>query len=233
MQENTSNNKENANNEDNSSNINDVNNKDNAEDISKKKNTLKKKKILIGVVILAIIILAIIALLFFRKVLNTPTLTLMPPAPLKASNYDEFTVDIKLSDLPSNIYPAASISLTFDKNKLKFTGVKEGTMMTYGDKSADGNNLSIPNWSCNVDRANLNGEINAMYLDTTAGKYAYCSDGFDKKNKNIVLRLGFKLRSSAQKGDVYNITFQDAVFATVNGDKKKDLSCYEYENFKS
>lgn len=207
MQENTSNNEENT------SNI--------EENISTKKNTSKKKKILISLVIIILIILAIIGFLIFRKVLNTPTLTLMPPAPLKASNYDEFTVDIKLSDLPSNIYPAASISLTFDKNKLQFTGVKEGTMMTYGDKSADGNNLSIPNWSCNVDRANLNGEINAMYLDTTAGKYAYCSDGFDKKNKNIVLRLGFKLRSSAQKGDVYNITFQDAVFATVNGDKKK------------
>lgn len=193
----------------------------NEENVLKQKKSSKKKKLLIGLVIIILIIAAIIGFLIFKKVLNTPTLTLMPPAPLKASNYDEFTVDVQLSDLPSNIYPAASISLTFDKNKLQFTGVKEGTMMTYGDKSADGNNLSIPNWSCNVDRANLNGEINAMYLDTTAGKYAYCSDGFDKKNKNIVLRLGFKLRSSAQKGEVYNITFQDAVFATINGDKKK------------
>ena len=193
----------------------------NEENVLKQKKSSKKKKLLIGLVIIIHIIAAIIGFLIFKKVLNTPTLTLMSPAPLKASNYDEFTVDVQLSDLPSNIYPAASISLTFDKNKLQFTGVKEGTMMTYGDKSADGNNLSIPNWSCNVDRANLNGEINAMYLDTTAGKYAYCSDGFDKKNKNIVLRLGFKLRSSAQKGDVYNITFQDAVFATINGDKKK------------
>ena len=65
------------------------------ENISMKKNTSKKKKILISLVIIILIILAIIGFLIFRKVLNTPTLTLMPPAPLKASNYDEFTVDIK------------------------------------------------------------------------------------------------------------------------------------------
>lgn len=189
--------------------------------LSKLKSASKKQKLLIGTGLIIVIALIIMGIFIFRKIINTPTLTLIPPAPLEASNYEEFTIDLELSDLPSNLYPAASISLTFDKNKLQFTGIKEGTMMTYGDESADGNNLSIPTWSCNIDRANTNGEINAMYLDTTAGKYAYCSEGFNKKNQNIVLRLGFKLRTSAVKGDVYNITFQDAVFATVNGDEDK------------
>jgi len=189
--------------------------------IEKIKNMTRKQKI-IGAST-AVIIVAVIIFLIFKIfwVIKTPTLTLVPPTPIEVSNRDEIIIDVVLSDLPKNIYPAASSTLGFDKNKLEFTGTKLGTMMTHGDTTIDKNSFDIPLWNCNVENANKGGQINTMYLDMTAGKYAYSNEGFDKKSKNVVLRLGFKLKDSAVKGEVYNITIHDAVMATVNGDKEK------------
>ncbi|MFR1707713.1 MAG: hypothetical protein ACLSV2_02330 [Clostridium sp.] len=189
--------------------------------LSKIKSMSKKHKVIIGcmgMIILALIIFLILKLFWIIK---TPTITLVPPPPLEVTNRDEFSVDVVLSDLPKKIYPAASITVGFDKNKLEFTGTKIGTMMTYGDTTIDGNSFNIPLWTCNIEKANEIGQINTMYLDMTAGKYAYSNDGFDKKSKNIVLRLSFKLKDSAVKGEKYNLTIHDAVIATVNGDTEK------------
>jgi len=189
--------------------------------LDKIKNMSKKQKIItgsIGSITIALIIFIVIKLMI---VIQTPIITLMPPAPLEVLNRDEFTVDVILSDLPKNIYPAASLTLGFDKNKLEFTGTKLGTMMTYGDTTIDGNSMNIPLWECNIERANEIGQINAMYLDMTAGKYSYSEKGFDKEKNNVVLRLGFKLKDSVVKGDVYNIKIHDAVIATINGDVDK------------
>ena len=60
-----------------------------------------------------------------------------------------------------------------------------------------------------------------MYLDMTAGKYSYSRDGFDNEKNNVLLRLGFKLKDSVSKGEVYNIKINDAVIATINGDIDK------------
>lgn len=188
---------------------------------SKIKNMSTKKKVIFSCIFILILSLIIFAAFRVKKEIDKPTLTIMPIAPIESTDRNEFTLDMVLSDLPKNLYPAASVAITFDKNKLEFTGIKLGTMMAYGDKSADGNNLVSPTWSCNVQNSNIKGEIDAMYLDMTAGEYAYCSQGFDKKSKNVVLRLGFKLKDSAAKGDSYNIVFKDAVFATVNGDEDK------------
>lgn len=188
---------------------------------SKIKNMSTKKKVIFSCIFILILSLIIFSVFRVKKEIDKPTLTIMPIAPIESTDRNEFTLDMVLSDLPKNLYPAASVAITFDKNKLEFTGIKLGTMMAYGDKSADGNNLVSPTWSCNIQNSNIKGEIDAMYLDMTAGEYAYCSQGFDKKSKNVVLRLGFKLKDSAAKGDSYNIVFKDAVFATVNGDEDK------------
>lgn len=180
----------------------------------------KKKVILIGVGIL-IISLIFFSIVMMRRVIETPTITLVPPPPIDVLNRDEFIVDVKLSDLGDELYPAASVTVGFDKNKLEFTGTKIGTMMTYGDNTIDGKSFDIPLWNCNIERANELGEINTLYMDMTAGKYAYSKSGFDKKTKDVVLRLGFKLRDSAVKGEVYNIKIRDAVIAAINGDENK------------
>ena len=174
---------------------------------------LKEKSIVLVLVILAF------TLMKNPNILKKPTLTLVPPPPIEVNNKNEFNIDVKLTSLPKNLYPAASISVGFDNNKLEFTGIKMGTMQTYGDKVLNGNDFNIPLWDCNEAVSNKKGQINAMYLDMTAGKFAYNEYGFEKDNKDIVLRLGFKLKDSSSKGDVYDIDIKNAVFATVDGDK--------------
>ena len=188
------------------------------------KNSSSKKKLVILSSFIAIIGVLIASTLFNEESslsIIKPTLTLEPPAPIEVINKDEFIVDVKLSRLPKDIYPAASISIGFDNNKLEFTGVKMGTMQTYGDKILNGSDYTIPTWACNVEASNKNGVVNAMYLDMTAGKFAYNEDGFEKDSKDIVLRLAFKLKDSAQSGENYYLDIRDAVFATVDGDKDK------------
>ena len=183
-----------------------------------------KKKLVILSSFVAIIALVSVGVFFNEESslsIIKPTLILEPPAPIEVTNKDEFIVDVKLSKLPKDIYPAASISLGFDNNKLEFTGVKMGTMETYGDKILNGSDYTIPTWDCNVETSNKKGVVNAMYLDMTAGKFAYNEDGFEKDSKDIVLRLAFKLKDSAQSGENYYLDIRDAVFATLDGDKDK------------
>ena len=162
--------------------------------LEKIKNASKKKKI-IAVVLILIAIIAIVFLIFrVKKELDKPVLSLIPPKPIESTSREEFVVNAQLSALPHNLYPAASISVSFDNTKLEFTGVKMGTMMTYGDKRANGYSFDVPQWS----------------------------EGFDSDKKNIVLRLGFKLKDSAIAGDSYNLTFKDGVFAVVDGDESKE-----------
>ena len=188
------------------------------------KNSSSKKKLVILSSFVAIIGLVLVSVFFNEESslsIIKPTLILEPPAPIEVTNKEEFIVDVKLSHLPKDIYPAASISVGFDNNKLEFTGVKMGTMETYGDQILNGSDYTIPTWACNVETSNKKGVVNAMYLDMTAGKFAYNEDGFEKGSKDIVLRLAFKLKDSTQAGENYYLDIKDAVFATVDGDKDK------------
>ncbi|MEG1778735.1 MAG: cohesin domain-containing protein [Oscillospiraceae bacterium] len=179
-----------------------------------------RAKFIAAAVIVAVFAVAVIVLLSLKPQLlsGKPKLILSSPPPLAVSDRNEFTIDVTVSKLPDNLYCAASVAIVFDKNKLEFTGVKQGTMMTYGDKQANGSELTIPTWQGNTETANQTGQINAMYLDMTAGKYAYCAEGFDSENNNVMLRLGFKLRDSVYSGEVLDLTVADAVLATVTGD---------------
>lgn len=183
----------------------------------------RKKKIIISSFL--VIIMGILGAMIFNKDVQIlsfdPTISLEPPSPVEVGSKDEIIVDVKLSKLPTNIYPAASLSVGFDNNKLEFTGVKMGTMETYGDKIVNGSDYTIPTWDCDVETSNSRGQVNAMYIDMTTGKFAYNADGFEKDTKDIVLRMAFKLKDSAQKGDTYYLEIKDAVFATIDGDKDK------------
>ena len=193
--------------------------------LNKSWNEMSSKNKLLVYSSFVVIIGLIVGGIFFNKDSNLsiikPTLILEPPAPIEVTNKEEFIVDVKLSHLPKDIYPAASISVGFDNNKLEFTGVKMGTMETYGDQILNGSDYTIPTWACNVETSNKKGVVNAMYLDMTAGKFAYNEDGFEKGSKDIVLRLAFKLKDSTQAGENYYLDIKDAVFATVDGDKDK------------
>ena len=176
-----------------------------------------KKNRIICIVSVIIVIIACVLFLFRGEIeeLFAPSVTLISPEPIEASDRTEIVIDVKLSDLPERMFPAGSISVEFDKNKLEYLGVKQGTMMTLGDSTGEDKVYNIPIWKDNINIANENGIINAMYLDITGGKYAYVKEGFSKENKDVLLRLTFRLRDSVVSGEIYNITIRDAVMATV------------------
>lgn len=181
-----------------------------------------RKKFLIGG---AIIFVVAVVCIFIFKDIKTPTLKLEVPTEKITANYkDEIIVPAVLSNLPDNEYPAASVSIKFDNNKLEFVGINIGTMETYNDYDPERDeepSYKIPQWTYNEEVANEEGEIKAMYLDTTAGKNAYVISGFEKNKKDIPFQLVFKLKDSVIKNDELAIEIEEAVFATVNGDVDK------------
>lgn len=180
-----------------------------------------KKKITIGLVAVVLVIGGT----FFVKNIGTPKLVLEGPTQkISASNRDEIVIPAVLSKLPNNSYPAASVAINFDKNKLEFVEIRIGTMEAYDDydESKDEEiRFKIPQWVYNAEVANQDGEIKAMYLDTTASKNAYSKDGFQKDKKDIPFQLVFKLKDSVISKDKLDISIAEAVFATVNGDEDK------------
>ena len=139
-----------------------------------------------------------------------PTLTVETPQKLSASQTDEFTLDVMISDLGDSIYPAMSMSITFDASRLEFLGVEEGNLLISAPENTSGQQL--PEWSCNVENSNKTGMINIMYLDMTGGKHAFSRELLADTD-NVVLRLRFRLRGSARPGDVLDLIVEDAVFA--------------------
>ncbi len=173
-----------------------------------------KKKILIGtgIGIFVIALLIIIFLLINKDGISfgTPTLTIETPQKISVSETDEFTLDVTVSSLGEAIYPAASMSISFDCSKLEFLGVEEGNVFIRSNENEAYRKL--PEWSVNPDQCNKTGKINIMYLDTTGGKNAFSKELL-AEDDNVVLRLRFRLRGSIRSGDVCDLIFEDAVFA--------------------
>jgi len=141
---------------------------------------------------------------------SEPTLTVETPQKLSASQTEEFTLDVTISDLEDARYPAMSMSIAFDSSRLEFLGVEEGNIFILSDENSTGQKL--PDWSCNVQNSNDTGSINIMYLDMTGGKNAFTKDLL-ADDYNVVLRLKFRLRGSVRPGDVLDLIVDDAVFA--------------------
>lgn len=178
----------------------------------RKVNVKTKKKLFISIGI-GIGLLLIVVLLFVNrdKIANRyPTLTIETPQKIRMSETDEFTLDMSISAFGEAIYPAASMSISFDSSRLEFVGVEEGNVFVHNK----GNDVAqkLPEWSCNPEQCNKMGKINIMYLDTTGGKNAFSKEVLAEED-NVVLRLKFRLRGSVREGDVCDLIFEDAVFA--------------------
>ena len=163
------------------------------------------------------VIIAAIVLLLVKcdssdepPVSGEPTLTVETPQKLSASQTEEFTLDVTISDLGDARYPAMSMSIAFDSSRLEFLGVEEGNIFILSDENSTGQKL--PDWSCNVQNSNDTGRINIMYLDMTGGKNAFSKELL-ADDYNVVLRLKFRLRGSVRPGDVLDLIVEDAVFA--------------------
>ena len=173
-----------------------------------------KKKIIIGtgIGVLVIALLITVFLLVGKdKLMVTPVLTIETPQKISVSETDEFTLDVTVSSLGEAIYPAASMSISFDSSRLEFIGVEEGNVFIRSDENEV--QQTLPEWSVNPDQCNKTGKINIMYLDTTGGKNAFSKELL-AEDDNVVLRLKFRLRGSMRSGDVCDLIFEDAVFAS-------------------
>jgi hypothetical protein len=176
-------------------------------------NPKTKKKLFIGIGAGVLLLLLILALLFMNldKIMGgTPTLTIETPQKISKSETEEFTLDVTISSFGDAIYPAASMSISFDSSRLEFIGVEEGNVFIRNDEGDVPQKL--PNWSCNPEQCNKSGKINIMYLDTTGGKNAFSKELLAEED-NVVLRLKFRLRGSVRSGDICDLIFDDAVFA--------------------
>lgn len=176
-------------------------------------NPKTKKKLFIGIGAGVLLLLLILALLFMNldKIMGgTPTLTIETPQKISKSETEEFTLDVTISSFGDAIYPAASMSISFDSSRLEFIGVEEGNIFIRNDEGDVPQKL--PNWSCNPEQCNKSGKINIMYLDTTGGKNAFSKELL-AEDDNVVLRLKFRLRGSVRSGDICDLIFVDAVFA--------------------
>lgn len=187
--------------------------------LSKNKLTKKQKRIM-TVSLLAVMLIVLALLLAFchkseEPTPGVPTLTVVTPPKQAAESGDPFTVDVLISCLGEELYPAASLSLNFDSSRLEFLRVEEGNVMILGDERADGNSYQLPQWSVNTERSNQTGQINLMYLDMTGGRYAFTQETL-RDDGNVLLRLSFCLRGSAAEGDIYELVVADAVFAASN-----------------
>ena len=176
-------------------------------------NPKTKKKLFIGIGAGVLLLLLILFLLFMNwdKITGgTPTLTIETPQKISKSETEEFTLDVTISSFGDAIYPAASMSISFDSSRLEFIGVEEGNVFIRNDEGDVPQKL--PNWSCNPEQCNKSGKINIMYLDTTGGKNAFSKELLAEED-NVVLRLKFRLRGSVRNGDICDLIFDDAVFA--------------------
>ncbi|MCC3359434.1 cohesin domain-containing protein [Bacillus sp. REN16] len=199
---------------------------------------LKKKSTrIVGIILIVLLILAVIYFYInskdVLKELFAPSITLVTPEPVESSNRNEIDINVLLSDLPDNTFPASSLSVQFNHNKLEFIGVKQGTMMTIDNSNKEKEIYNIPIWKSDPEVSNQTGLINTMYLDITGGGHAYVKEGFDKKDKNILLRLTFKLRDSVISGEIYNITIKDAVIATADNDVSRSSLATSNHTLKS
>ena len=171
-----------------------------------------KKKIYFAAGAAVILLLLILFLVFWnggRLFYPTPTLTIETPQKISLSETEELTLDVTISSLGDALYPAASMSISFDPSRLEFLGLEEGNVFIRNDGDTP---QKLPDWSCNPAQCNQSGKINIMYLDTTGGKNAFTKE-FLAQDDNVVLRLKFRPRGSLRSGDVCDLIFEDAVFA--------------------
>lgn len=183
-------------------------------------NKPKKHKILVLVLSCVLVPVLIVSLFLLRRFdvgSKVPVLTVETPQKLSASQTDTFQLDVTVSELGDTLYPAMSMSVSFDPSCLEFLGIEEGNIFITDSQVG----RKLPQWSCNPEQCNKTGKINIMYLDLTGGKESF-TQNLLAEDDNVILRLSFRLRGSARSGDVFDLIVEDAVFAA--SDESRSLA---------
>jgi len=184
----------------------------------KEKASKKKQRIIILLMIILLLLLLTLFLFVFKRdngngsVTSDPTLTVETPQKLSLADTDTFSLDVLISSLGKALYPAASMSISFDPSTLEFLGIDEGNVFVHNYGGESRVDRLLPDWSVNIEQSNKSGLINILYLDITGGRNSFGKDLL-AEDYNVVFRLRFRLRGSARVGDIYDIIVEDAVFA--------------------
>jgi Cohesin domain. len=181
----------------------------------------KHKKQLKTALILFLIVLVGIGAFAVWSQISRPCVYLEPKS---VKPGEEFTADVHLTALPEGKYPAASVAVRFDSDKLEFLGAKPGTLGVADPSNPNGRNSRVPEWYADKAASNRNGVIKAMYLDMSSGEKAYEGRLFEKGKSDILLRLSFKVKDTASSGDSIGFSFDDVCLAAVEGSGTKSLS---------
>lgn len=185
--------------------------------------SLKEKKLVlpIALILAAMIIGLVLFLILGNRGASalTPAVTIETPDKMAANDHEPFSLELQLSTLKKERYPAASFSISFDPAKLEFLGIGEGNVLINNNENSSG--TALPEWSVNVEQSNEVGVINILYLDMTGGRYAFSKELLQEKG-NVILLLNFRLRGSVRKGDILELSLDDAVFAAT--DETKSLA---------
>ena len=181
----------------------------------------KRKWILIITVVLVVCAALLCAIFLPSEELTTgadqSTLVVHTPQKIDPATIDPFVVDVTVSSLGEAVYPAMSMSISFDADRLEFLGIEEGNVRILGENGQP----ALPEWIYNTASCNQSGCINVMYLDMTGGKHAF-SKNLLAEEDNVVLRLRFRLKGGVRSGDVMDLVVEDAVFAA--SDEKDSLA---------
>lgn len=184
-----------------------------------------KKIIIISIIILLILSITISSVIIIKTstqtVTTTPTIKIETPQKISIEKKNTFTLDVTISTLGDSLYPAASMSISFDSSKLEFLGLEEGNVLIYKKTEEGVLKEDLPNWMYDINTSNKLGLINIIYYDLTGGDNSFSNDLLSKDN-NIIFKLKFRLRGSAKIKDVYNLIIEDAIFAA--NDETQSLS---------
>lgn len=191
------------------------------EEKTKMKKTGKKVIIAAGLLIIAAAVMITLILTVGKdeKTVSAaePTVMIETPAKIPSDSREPFFLDVSITSMGEALYPAASMSISFDSEHLEFLGIAQGNVHVLSDEAGG----KLPEWGINAERCNEIGQINTMYLDITNGKNAF-SGNLLGEDKNVLLRLEFRLRDGASAGDIYELAADDICLAA--SDSSQSLS---------
>lgn len=185
---------------------------DNSNGNNKKEENRKKRNIAI-IVVLILLILGIAIIFLIRQSMGAgkPSFYLTSE---EGSDSESIIVNIHVSDLPDNTFPAVSTSVHFDNDVLELTEVVNGNMEVYENGEDKPDQLVVPDWSYDLEYANTEGAANIMYLDMSGGSQAFNINGFNKDDQNIFASLKFHVKDTTDKS--VKFTLEEATLATVD-----------------
>lgn len=140
---------------------------------------------------------------FINKGTDDPQPT-VKAATVTANDDNAIDVSIEAFNMGGGIYPASSLSLSFDNSVLRLEKIVPGDIFL--------NDGTIPEWEADIAYSNKNGLINVMRYDKSGG-----ASSLDMSEKSYLMKLIFSRVSSAENTPKETeIALKDCVFAAIS-----------------